>query len=167
MPAAEFTPSLITLVPTTVAVLREIVPMNALPPFFDRAFHVVPAVLGRQQIAITGPPLALYFGMPSDTVDVAAGFPSATAAAPEDGVSPFTLPGGRAARVLHRGSYDTLTTTYGALTEWLREQGLAPGSIMWESYLTEPTPGGDPKAMLTEITWPLADWMSGSAPEAD
>lgn len=155
-------PRLITLMPSSVAVLREIVPMTALQPFFDRAFHAVPAVLSTQQIALSGPPLAVYFGMPSDTVDVAAGFASATPVSPESGVTPFTLPGGRAGRVLHHGSYDTLGQTYSALTEWMRGQGLVPGGLMWEAYLTEP--GGDPAQQVTEITWPVVELSATENP---
>lgn len=154
MTETHVTPQLLTINPSEVAVLREIVPTTELTPFFDRAFHAVPAVLGRLQIAMTGPPLAVYFGTPTGTVDVAAGFPTATVVSPDDGVTPYTLPGGQAARVLHHGSYDTLGETYAALTEWMIAQGLTPGSIMWESYLTEPN--GDPSTWVTEITWPVA-----------
>lgn len=155
MTGTNAAPQLLTLEPSTVAVLREVVPMSELTPFFDRAFHAVPAVLGRLQIAMTGPPLAVYFGTPTGTVDVAAGFPSAAAVSPDGGVTPYTLPGGRAARVLHHGSYDTLGETYRALTQWMTAQGLTPGSIMWESYLTEPS--ADPSTWVTEITWPVAE----------
>ena len=37
---------------------------------------------------------------------------------------------------------------------WLGEQGLVPAEVMWESYLTEPTPEA-PESMQTLITWPL------------
>ncbi len=151
----EAVPVALTVEPCAVAVLREVVPVSTLPQFFDRAFHVVPAVLARQQITITGPPLAIYFGMPSDTVDVAGGSPTDRPVLPENGVVPFTLPGGRVVRLVHRGSYDTLGESYGRLTEWMSEHDLIPGSIMWESYLTEPEPGGDPLDLLTEITWPI------------
>lgn len=157
MTETQAVPQLLTVGPCTAAVLREVVPMSALPQFFDRAFHTVSTVLSRQQITITGPPLAIYFGMPSDTVDVAGGVAVAGVVIPEDGVEAFTLPGGRVARVVHRGSYDTLGESYGRLTAWMGEQSLTPGPLMWESYLTEPEPGGDPMDLLTEISWPVAD----------
>lgn len=157
MMATDFAPRLVTLEERPVAVLRETVPMTALTEYFGRAFQAVPAVLGRQQIAITGPPIAVYLGTPTDTADVAAGFPSASEVAADDGVTPFRLPGGAAARVIHHGSYDSLGETYGLLFEWLGQQGLAPGTLMWESYLNEPEPNGDPAALLTEITWPVTE----------
>jgi hypothetical protein len=30
-----------------------------------------------------------------------------------------------------------------------------PGPVMWETYLTEPKPGGDQGTIQTLITWPL------------
>ncbi|CAN5160062.1 hypothetical protein BH11ACT4_BH11ACT4_07320 [soil metagenome] len=94
--------------------------------------------------------------MPTDTVDVGAGFPSATLPAPADGVTGEMLPGGRAVQVLHQGSYDTLHETYDRLMPWLAEQGLTPGPVMWESYLNEPQPES-PDATRTLIVWPLAE----------
>lgn len=162
MPDEPLKPELITLAPTTTAALRERVPMSDLTAFFDRAFHAASTVLERQGVAITGPPFAVYFDMPTDSVDIAAGFPAAAPVAPEDGVRGLELPGGRAVRVVHRGSYDSLGETYRRIAEWLAGRNLVPGVLMWESYLTEPTPG-DAAAQLTEITWPLAADASARA----
>ena len=96
--------------------------------------------------------------MPTDTVDVAAGFPTAgRIAAAAEGVVPFELPGGRAVQFLHVGSYDDLGEAYARMTAWMGEQGLTPADAMWESYLTEPTPDGDPAVNQTLITWPVRD----------
>ena len=75
--------------------------------------------LARQGITITGPAIGVYFGMPKDTVDVAAGFPTDRSVNAADGVSAETLPGGRAAQILHVGSYDSIQQTYGRLMTWL------------------------------------------------
>lgn len=53
------------------------------------------------------------------------------------------------------GTYDAMQDTYGRLLAWLAEQGLTPGPVMWESYLTEPDPA-HPEATKTLIVWPLA-----------
>ena len=66
-----------------------------------------------------------------------------------------TLPGGGIAQVLHVGSYGQLEETYGRLTPWLAGQGLTPGPMMWETYLTE-YDAAVPEATRTLIQWPLA-----------
>lgn len=155
MPDQSTEPELVTLEPMTVAVIREIVPMNALPDFFGRAFHAAAAASAEQGVAIAGPPLGAYYSMPTDTVDVAAGFPTDGAVGAAGDVISVTLPGGRAAQILHVGSYDSLIDTYGRLMAWLEENGLTGGPLMWESYLNEPDPA-DVESTLTRITWPLA-----------
>lgn len=146
---------LVDLEPATVALLRETVRLDALGEYFGRAFNAVAGAAGAQGIPIVGPPLGVYFGMPSETVDVGGGFPTAAPVAPDAGVTAETLPGGRAAQVLHVGTYDAMQATYGRLTAWLAEQGLTPGPVMWESYLSEPDPA-HPEATRTLIVWPLA-----------
>jgi effector-binding domain-containing protein len=150
-------PEIVTLATVPVAVVREVVPMSELTGFFGPVYETVAEALGRQHITMTGPPLAIYHGMPSDTVDVAAGFPTDRPVDADNGVVAETLPGGRAAQIVHVGSYDSLQQSYGRLMAWLEDQKLAPGPIMWESYLTEPAPDGDQRDMLTRITWPLAE----------
>jgi len=71
------------------------------------------------------------------------------------GVGIVTLPGGRAAQILHVGTYDAMEQTYGRLMSWMGEQGLRPGGVMWEVYLSEPTPDA-PESWQTLIVWPLA-----------
>ncbi|MFN8184453.1 MAG: GyrI-like domain-containing protein [Candidatus Nanopelagicales bacterium] len=148
-------PSIVTLEPTEVAVVREVVAMDALPAFFDRAYHEVMQAVQEQGSVVSGPPVGVYFGMPSVTVDVAAGFPIPAPVEPVGSVSPLRLPAGRAVQVTHTGSYDSMEQTYGRLMKWVQEQGLALGPLMWETYLTEPD-DAHPESMQTLITWPLA-----------
>ena len=154
-PANE--PEIVTLPATIVAVVHDVVPMSEITDFFGRAFQTVTDTLAKQGIAMTGPPIGVYFGMPADTVEVAAGFPTAKAVTAEDEVVAETLPAGRAAQVMHVGSYDSLQQTYGRLMTWLESQKLRGGTVMWESYLTEPTPGQSQDTMMTRISWPLAE----------
>lgn len=149
-------PEIVTLEQRIAAVVRESVRMEAMPDFFGRAFQASAEVAGRQGVHLAGPPIGVYFGMPTDTVDVAAGFPTDRAVAADAGVEPLALPGGRAATVVHVGPYDTMEATYGRLIAWLGAQGLTPGEVMWEEYLTEPDPA-HPEAIETRIVWPLQD----------
>lgn len=147
-------PQLITLAPATVAVVRETVPMADLTSYFDRAFHATMAAAEAQGVPIAGPPVAVYYGMPGESVDVAAGFPTAQPIAPDGAVTTAELPGGRAVQLLHVGTYDSLEQAYGRIMAWIGEQGLTPADVMWESYLNEPSPD-HPEESQTLITWPV------------
>ena len=149
-------PEIVTLEQRIAAVVRESVRMEAMPDFFGRAFHRSMAVMAAQGVTTVGPPVGVYFGWPSDTADVAAGFPADRPIIADAGVDPLALPGGRAATVVHVGPYDTMEATYGRLMAWLGAQGLTPGEVMWEEYLTEPDPA-HPEAIETRIVWPLQD----------
>lgn len=149
-------PEIVTLEPRAAAVLRETVRMEALPDFFGRAFGSALQVAGSQGVMVVGPPFGAYFGMPGDTVDVAAGFPTERPVDSDAGVQPLALPGGRAVQLLHAGTYDALQEAYGRLMAWMGAEGLTGGSLMWEVYLTEPDPA-HPENTQTLIVWPLAE----------
>ena len=149
-------PEIVTLEPVTVALLRETVRMDDLTDYYDRAFHAVADAAEAQGVALAGPPVGVYFGMPTETVDVGAGFPTDVPVTPDAGVTPEPLPGGPAVRVLHVGTYDAMAATYERLLGWLAVQGLKPGPLMWEVYLTEPDPDA-PEASQTLIVWPMAE----------
>ena len=149
-------PQIVTLEPQPAALLREVVAMSDLPGFFGRAFGAAAQAAGVQGVRLAGPPLGVYFGMPGATVDVGAGFPTDRPVAADGGVASVTLPGGRAAQLLHHGPYDGLPASYDRLIAFLGEQRLTPGPVMWEAYLNEPDQA-HPEATETLIVWPLAD----------
>ncbi|SFN54614.1 GyrI-like domain-containing protein [Mycetocola miduiensis] len=135
--------------------VRKRVPMSELTGFFSRAFQDTMAALQAQGVHPTGPPFGKYYGMPTETVDVEAGFPvSATITAAGD-VVPGSLPGGRCVEAVHVGPYDTMERTYAEIGRHFVDAGLTPGAVMWESYLSDPEVEPDPSAWRTRICWPV------------
>src|SRR4249919_2034726 len=89
------------------AVIREQVAMNALPEFFGSAFADVSAAMDAQRVQPAGPPFALYRGMPTEVVDVEAGFPVSTTVAAANGVhAGMPRPSGDACRQLRHPWHD-------------------------------------------------------------
>ena len=70
------------------AVLRQRVRMDELQDFFSRAFRETMATLTAQGRHPAGPPFGKYYGMPTDTVDVEAGFPVSAPIRPSGDVVP-------------------------------------------------------------------------------
>ncbi|HET9650209.1 MAG TPA: GyrI-like domain-containing protein [Microlunatus sp.] len=138
------------------AVIRAVIATNEIVAFFDRAFGAVMQTLAAQGVAPAGPPFALYHGMPTDTIELEAGFPVAAAVEPAGDVVPGTLPGGRAVQAMHQGPYDTLPTTYAEVRQRLAEEGFEPGPHVWECYLTDPQEQPDPETWQTLVVWPAA-----------
>ena len=71
------------------AVMRAEVPMEELRTVFDRGFGEVVRVAEAQGLTITGPPFGFYLRMPTDTVEVAVGFPVSTTVTPDGNVQPL------------------------------------------------------------------------------
>ena len=140
------------------AVLRETVPMKELRQFFSRAYQSVMSATEQQHVQLAGPPFALYRGMPTDVVDVEAGFPVAApfSGGDDGGVTAGTLPAGQALEAMHIGPYETLPETYGAIMGRMQAEGLTPGNSMWEYYLSDPAAEPDPAKWKTLIVWPVA-----------
>lgn len=138
------------------AVVREKVPMNALPEFFGRAYGAVMAAVQNQAVQIAGPPFGRYLSMPTDTVDVEAGFPVAAPFTGSGEVAAGTLPECRAFEATHTGPFDTLNATYDAIQERMKEEGFSPAGSMWEYYLSDPATEPDPATWKTLVVWPVA-----------
>jgi effector-binding domain-containing protein len=134
-----------------VAVVRGRVAASELPRFFDRAFGTVWAQIQAQDVGSTGEAIGIYPSAPGAMVEVEAGFPTERPITPVGEVVASELPGGRIATALHVGSYETLDQTYADLLAWVRAQGLTPGQMMWESYLSDPRTEPDPAKWRTRI----------------
>lgn len=136
--------------------VRAQVPMAELTEFFGRAFGETLAALEAQGAHPAGPPFGKYYGMPTDVVDVEAGFPVAAPITAAGDVVPGTLPGGRTVEATHVGPYDTMESTYAAVQKYFADEHLTPSPVMWESYLSDPDTEPDPATWRTRICWPIA-----------
>lgn len=141
--------------PQPIIGLHEVVPMNDLTDFFSRAFEAAAAELARQGAAPAGPPIALYRGPVTESVDVVAGFPVGRPLTPSSGLVSETLPSGAIVETIHTGSYDALAETYAKLSGWFASNGLTPSDEMWEEYLVGPESEPDPSRWQTRIVFPV------------
>jgi effector-binding domain-containing protein len=150
-------PALVNLDPATTAVIRGVVSMAGLPDFFDASFRALAETFAAQRIGVLSPAFGLYHGVPGETLDLEVGFVTDRAVEPEGDVVVSSLPGGRAGRLTHFGSFDGLGSSWQRLHSWIEAQGLSPQPRRWEFYVTKPSPEMDPRDLCTELTWPLAD----------
>ena len=148
-------PELVTTGAVTTAVVRGTVPMSQIRDFFDHSFQEIGGALASQSVTPAGPAFGLFHGPPGDTVDLEVGFPTDGPVQATGNVVASSLPAGRIARLVHHGSFEELGSSWERLGSWIAEQGLAPGSVMWEFYLTEPRPDMDPAELRTELNWPV------------
>lgn len=151
----------------TLVVRSEHQRMDDMATLMDGTFSHVPQALLGAGLHITGPAVALYRGVPGETVFVEVGFPvdrvpegdiplpgGLTAIASE-------LPGGRAVRTSHLGGYDDLGSAWEGFVGSTEELGETIADPYWEIYVTEPTPDLDPAALRTDLVAQLADPADG------
>jgi effector-binding domain-containing protein len=128
--------------------IRETQPIAELPAFFAEAFTELDTVAKAASAQLAGPPLARYFSVSPDAVDVQAVFPLTAPAADAGRVHAIDLEGGPAAQTLHAGSYEGLHGAYAALERWLQDQGATPAGPVREIYLTGPDAPQDQQQTL-------------------
>lgn len=139
-----------------VAILRERVAMGALAAFYDRAYRTVLEQAAASGLAVTGPAFGWYRHMPTDSVDLAAGFRVGADAARAlgDGVEVVELPGGPAAVGVHLGSYDGLSGAWAELRTWMSDHAAQMRGDFLEVYVTDPSEA-DPSQNETRLVLPI------------
>lgn len=155
MSILEPEPKMIRTSEQPTAVVRERVPMSNLTEFFGRAFGTAMAAVQAQDANPTGPPFAMYHGMPTDSVDVEAGFPVSGNFSAAGDVMNSLLPASVALEAIHKGPYDTLERTYALIIERMSAEGMTPSDTMWEFYLSDPEKEPDPAKWQTRVVWPV------------
>lgn len=140
-----------------VAVVCGRMSAQQLPEFLGGAFQEVMATVAAQGRRVTGMPFGRYVPVGDEGFDVEAGFPVDAAVTAQGRVEPSTLPGGPAASVVHRGSYDTVGAAYELLVRSVTESGAQPAGAPWEYYLDEP---GVPEPR-TQVVLPYTEGAAG------
>ena len=144
-----------------VAAVRSIVAPEDVPDFMSDALVLVAGALRLAGLEPAGPPLARYFAMTAEGLDVAAGFPVAELFLGSGVVHPGELPSGPAAVATHVGPYSGLEAAWAAVRGRIRELGRTPGDDPWEVFLIGPGSGVDEAEWRTELFWPLAPAAEG------
>ena len=144
--------------PITVAFVSKKGPYTLIGETFGRLYHWI----GEKGYVPAGPPIGVYFNAPGQVPDEELLWelrsPIAGDVAPsgpdEQGLGVKKVEGAEVASTMHKGPYDQVGATYGALAGWIAENGyqiIGPGE---EVYLSDPdkTP---PEELLTEIRFPV------------
>lgn len=143
------------LPPQRTAAVRVTAPPARIGEAFRGALPEVIDSLSRQRASTAGPPFARFFDYGDEQADFEVGIPVSAPVAAEGRVEPGELPGGRVARVVHRGPYEDLQRAHDAIGDWVLAHDHDPAGPVWEVYLTGPQQTEDPERWETEVVWPL------------
>ncbi len=142
--------------PQLVVAARENVPTRErLNATFTRLFDQLAGHLVlRHKVSEFGSPTCIYHSW-EPFIDVEAAFPIFKAVPSSEHARVYTLPGVETmATIVHRGSFDTLEVSYGAIMKWIGENNYRIAGPSREINV-QYDGNGDPKDWVTEIQFPV------------
>jgi effector-binding domain-containing protein len=119
-------------------------------------FKSVNGFLTKAGIKPDGQPMTIYTSTDDNGFQFEAAIPVAEAPKdpPKGDIAVGTTPTGKAYKFVHRGSYDSMDTTYEAITNFLDEKGADAKELFVEQYVTDPIATPEDK-LVVEIYVPV------------
>ena len=113
-------------------------------------FKTVNAFLTKQNIKPAGAPLTIYTATDDSGFSFQAAVPVTDVPKdpPKGDIAVGKSPGGKALKFTHRGSYDSMDTTYEAITNFLDEKQLDAKDLFIEEYRTDPVTTPEDKLVI-------------------
>jgi len=146
---------MIQLEPQHLIGVRRSVHVTKLGPFFAEVLPKVFQWAGTHGVAPASMPIAVWQGMDMESgiADAQAGCFVAEPSEGEGEITAGVTAGGDVLKLVHTGSYETMSQSWQRVFARAAELGRAPGAG-WEIYVDDPTTTA-PEALRTEIYLPL------------
>ncbi len=129
-------------------------PMTDIGATMGPIFGEVAGWAGAHGVPLTGPAVARYTDVAAGECEFDAGFLVAQTPSDTDSrVRTADLGGCTVACATHIGPYTSLAETYGAIEDWMDENGYVTAGPMWEEYFSPP--GTPPEQTRTDVYWPV------------
>ncbi len=148
----------VTLSPEPFAYITITANMTEIPKAMGDGFGQLSMLFAQAKVTMAGMPMCHYLDYDEKSTTFQLGFPcrpDEVEALRDAGLSIGETPSGENMKAVHMGPYDGLGTTYNAMTDAMKAQGLTPAKDMWETYYSPPeTP---PEQIKTEVTWPVQE----------
>lgn len=113
-------------------------------------FKTVKAYMDKSGLKATGPATTIYTATDDTSFSFQAAFPIAEAPKdpPKGDIAIGKSPTGKALKFVHRGSYDSMDTTYEAITNYLDDKQLDAKDLFIEEYQTDPVATSEDKLVI-------------------
>jgi effector-binding domain-containing protein len=146
----------VTLAPKTVVYFKGSGNWDSAFETIVDGFKSVNGFLDKAGLKPDGPPMTIYTSTDDTGFQFQAAVPIAEAPKdpPKGDIAVGATPAGRAFKFVHRGSYDSMDTTYEAITNFLDEKGIDAKELFVEEYVTDPVATPEDK-LVVEIYVPV------------
>jgi len=122
--------------------IRETHQLKELKEFFARTLPKVFGFVAEHKMQINGPPAGIFFCVTGEkentTLDLAAAVAVEEATKETEEIKAYTVGGGKAVHVIHKGSYDTLSCSWGVAKQFVADNKLEHNGATWEEYANDP-----------------------------
>jgi effector-binding domain-containing protein len=121
------------------------------------AYREITRVMQAQQIEMAAQPMAISRAWDEKGFRLEAAIPvHPVGFEPSGRVQAGQSPSGRAARIIHRGPYDSMGLTYEKLAAYMAAHGLREGRESWEQYISDPGVTA-PADLVTHVYFMIAE----------
>lgn len=135
--------------------IRRRIPKSEIGKFIPEVFGKVGAFLNSRGMEMIGPPVAIYYEVTENEMDVAAAGPVAEITATADDIIELELSGGKIASAIYTGPYEGIPAAWDEFMSEIVRQGKEPVEPCWEEYLTDPSSEPDSSKWQTLMVQPL------------
>ncbi|GIV32800.1 MAG: hypothetical protein KatS3mg031_0335 [Chitinophagales bacterium] len=139
-----------------VLTLRDSCSVEDIPITLGSLYEKIVTFAMVSELPLKGYPIAIWhqFDPQADFVDVEAGIPLEDSISAPAGFHVVKI-GGKAVKTIHRGDYESMSTTYNAFSNWMKDKGISSSGPPWEVYVTDPGEEKDTTKWITEIYFPI------------
>ena len=155
-PAADAFGEEVTLTAKTMVFIKGSATWDSAYETLTKAFKSVNDFMQKQGLKAAGPAMTVYVATDDTGFQFLAGVPIAEEPKdlPRGDISVGKSPAGMALKFVHRGSYDSMETTYDAITNYLDEKQLDAKDQFIEQYVTDPLTTPEDK-LVVEVYVPI------------
>ena len=148
-------PKIIDTTTQKAAVIHLTIPREKIGEVMGPGHNELMSTLKAQGITPAGPWFSHHFRMDPNVFDFEIGVPVSSEVTASGRVKPGELPATKVARTTYHGGYEGLGPAWGEFEKWLKDNGHAAASDLWEVYTAGPETGNDSTLYRTELNRPL------------
>ncbi|MCD4684277.1 MAG: GyrI-like domain-containing protein [Bacteroidales bacterium] len=136
-------------------VIRTKCTMEEMGDKMGQVFGALMAYTGKIGIQMAGPPFSIWYEYESEVFEFDSGIPVPGKIVGEGDIKSLETYAGKVIHATHTGSYESTQYSWGALQEFITDNGLELNGDPWEVYITDPMSQPDQTKWVTELYWPV------------
>lgn len=134
--------------------IKAVTSVSNLPAELGKAYGSIMSYLGELGEQPTDGAFTAYYNMDMDNLQVEMGFTVARELPGRGEIKSGEIPQGKKAVCMYKGPYSGMAPTYGAMTQWISENGYEPQGTVYEFYYNSPMEVPESE-LLTKIMFVL------------